>query len=128
VRLLFDFDENVSRRLLRELADMFPDSGHVTAVGLERAADRDVWQFSRDNGYAPSIAGARALSMALLLRSIGVGPDRTPRSYSVRRGSLGLSFSTPSLRSTFPSTTIEIATSSTGAQPDQRLTPGVTMP
>ena len=49
MRLLLD--ENISRRLVTELAEQFAGSTHVTAVGLERTADREVWQFARDNGF-----------------------------------------------------------------------------
>ena len=49
MRLLFD--ENISRRLVNELADLFPGSTHVTAVGLEQTADRHVWQFAGDHGF-----------------------------------------------------------------------------
>ena len=33
------FDENLSRRLVALLADMYPDSTHVALVALERAGD-----------------------------------------------------------------------------------------
>ena len=45
------FDQNLSRRLVTRLADTFPDSTHVTAVGLERATDRDVWSYAGRHGY-----------------------------------------------------------------------------
>ena len=34
------FDENLSRRLVRLLVDLYPASAHVTSVGLERADER----------------------------------------------------------------------------------------
>jgi predicted nuclease of predicted toxin-antitoxin system len=49
VKLLFD--ENLSRRLVTHLADAFPDSSHVTAVGLEHATDREVWEYARSHGF-----------------------------------------------------------------------------
>ncbi len=45
------FDQNLSHLLVRELADIFPDSAHVRDFSLERAEDRPVWEFARDNGY-----------------------------------------------------------------------------
>jgi len=40
VRLLFD--QNLSRHLVRQLADEFPDSRHVTEVGLDVSADNEI--------------------------------------------------------------------------------------
>lgn len=46
------FDQNLSHKLVdRVLAD-FPDSTHVTAVGLDTATDQQVWEFARAHGYA----------------------------------------------------------------------------
>ncbi len=33
------FDHNLSRHLVRDLADLFADSTHVSLIGLERADD-----------------------------------------------------------------------------------------
>lgn len=45
------FDENLSRRLVSRLADVFPGSQHVALVGLETASDREVWEYAKDNGF-----------------------------------------------------------------------------
>lgn len=37
------FDQNLSPRLPRRLADLVPDSSHVSFVGLDRASDGAVW-------------------------------------------------------------------------------------
>jgi predicted nuclease of predicted toxin-antitoxin system len=51
VKLLFD--ENLSYKLVQALSDLFPDSAHVTKIGLASGADdREVWQFARQNGFA----------------------------------------------------------------------------
>ena len=42
VRLLFD--ENLSPRLVRDLADIFPDSAHVRDLRLQSAPDEDIWR------------------------------------------------------------------------------------
>jgi predicted nuclease of predicted toxin-antitoxin system len=47
-RLLFD--QNLSHRLVRALAEIFPGSLHVRDAGLARADDTAVWQFARDAG------------------------------------------------------------------------------
>ena len=43
------FDQNLSPRLVQKLADLYPDSAHVTAVNLDSALDKDVWQYARQN-------------------------------------------------------------------------------
>jgi predicted nuclease of predicted toxin-antitoxin system len=50
VKLLFD--ENLARELVGRLADLFPNSLHVTSVGLERASDRAVWDYALASGHA----------------------------------------------------------------------------
>jgi predicted nuclease of predicted toxin-antitoxin system len=37
------FDQNLSPRLTGRLADLFPNSSHVSFVGLDRAPDGTVW-------------------------------------------------------------------------------------
>ncbi|MGH9120188.1 MAG: DUF5615 family PIN-like protein [Acidimicrobiales bacterium] len=49
MRLLFD--QNLSRNLVGQLRDAFPESQHVTALGLDTATDREIWEFARENGY-----------------------------------------------------------------------------
>lgn len=48
----FLFDQNLSYRLVRLLADIYPDCQHVRNVGLKEAPDTQVWEFARSNGYA----------------------------------------------------------------------------
>ena len=48
-RLLFD--ENLSPRLVKLLAEPFPGSVHVDDVGLHGRPDGDVWAYARDNGF-----------------------------------------------------------------------------
>ena len=49
MRLLFD--HNLSTRLVRHLADLYPDASHVFLVGLERASDMAVWNYAQTNDY-----------------------------------------------------------------------------
>jgi predicted nuclease of predicted toxin-antitoxin system len=46
------FDENLSHRLVAQLAAEFPGSVHVRDVGLASAADPDVWAHAAANGFA----------------------------------------------------------------------------
>jgi predicted nuclease of predicted toxin-antitoxin system len=50
VRLLFD--QNVSPRLVGLIGDLYPNSIHVRAVGLDRAPDDAIWIYAKDNGFA----------------------------------------------------------------------------
>jgi predicted nuclease of predicted toxin-antitoxin system len=47
VKLLFD--ENLSPKLVARLTADFPESVHVSRVGLDRADDETVWAFAREN-------------------------------------------------------------------------------
>jgi predicted nuclease of predicted toxin-antitoxin system len=49
VKLLFD--HQLSPRLVKSLADSYPDSNHVYPLGLDRADDRTIWQYARDEGF-----------------------------------------------------------------------------
>ncbi len=45
------FDQNLSRSLVVRLRDVFPDSEHVAALGLDTATDREIWDYAREHGY-----------------------------------------------------------------------------
>jgi predicted nuclease of predicted toxin-antitoxin system len=45
------FDQNLSFKLCIQLADLFPESGHVRFLGLSEADDSSVWQFAGPHGY-----------------------------------------------------------------------------
>ena len=45
------FDQNLSCRLVSRLADICPEAGHVSLVGLDRASDDQVWGYACANGY-----------------------------------------------------------------------------
>jgi predicted nuclease of predicted toxin-antitoxin system len=49
VKLLFD--ENLSPRLVRTLADVYPGSAHVHDCGLGSADDHTIWRYAKDNGF-----------------------------------------------------------------------------
>ena len=44
-------DQNLSRRILPLIEELFPGSEHVGALGLDRVADQEVWVFARDNEF-----------------------------------------------------------------------------
>lgn len=45
------FDENLSPKLPRLLADLFPDSLHVRDVGMKATDDPIVWDYAKDNDF-----------------------------------------------------------------------------
>ncbi len=45
------FDENLSRRLVPSAQTLFPDSAHVSELGLSGATDREVWAYAGQYGY-----------------------------------------------------------------------------
>lgn len=45
------FDENLSRKLVARLAELYPGSVHVAAVNLLERPDREIWDFAQTNGF-----------------------------------------------------------------------------
>lgn len=45
------FDQNLSRRLIRDIQGAFPDSQHVTHLNLTAEDDEILWKFAADNGF-----------------------------------------------------------------------------
>ena len=45
------FDENLSERLVRELASAYPGSAHVRSIGLRGEEDRRIWDYARLNEF-----------------------------------------------------------------------------
>jgi predicted nuclease of predicted toxin-antitoxin system len=45
------FDQNLSFKLCRQLADLFPGSSPARLVGLDQAHDRMLWDFARTHDY-----------------------------------------------------------------------------
>jgi len=45
------FDENLSRRLVKDLADLYPGSEHVVRLGWERSDDGAIWALAKPKGY-----------------------------------------------------------------------------
>jgi predicted nuclease of predicted toxin-antitoxin system len=49
VKLLFD--QNLSRKLVVRLQDIYPDSSHVQFHKLAEVTDTEVWNFAKKNGF-----------------------------------------------------------------------------
>ena len=42
------FNQNLSPRLLRQLADLYPGSIHVQEIDLDAGSDNPIWDYARD--------------------------------------------------------------------------------
>jgi predicted nuclease of predicted toxin-antitoxin system len=49
VKLLLD--ENLSRKLVPRLAELYPESIHVAEVDLLSTVDRGIWEFAKREGF-----------------------------------------------------------------------------
>ena len=49
VKLLFD--QNLSPKLIKRLADLYPNSDHLDLLGLGTADDLKVWQHAQENNF-----------------------------------------------------------------------------
>jgi predicted nuclease of predicted toxin-antitoxin system len=49
MRLLFD--QNLSFKLCRRLADVFPESTQVRLLGMAEADDRSIWEYAKTGGF-----------------------------------------------------------------------------
>lgn len=45
------FDQNLSRKLVSRLDDIFSNSSHVQFEGLEDKSDTEIWNFAKLNGF-----------------------------------------------------------------------------
>ncbi len=45
------FDQNLSRKLVNRLADIFPGSSHVQVHKLAEKTDTEIWEFAKENGF-----------------------------------------------------------------------------
>jgi len=45
------FDQNLSFKLCGQLADIFPDSNQIRLLGMEEAADRNIWEYAKTHGF-----------------------------------------------------------------------------
>ncbi len=45
------FDQNISFRLLKQIANAYPEAIQVKEVGLENSSDFEIWEFARKNNF-----------------------------------------------------------------------------
>jgi len=59
------FDENLSRKLVPLVEDLFPGSAHISRVGIgSGASDRQVWDYAGQNGFVIVTADNDFLTLA----------------------------------------------------------------
>ncbi len=61
------FDQNLSFKLCRQLADLFPDSSQARLTGLAEADDSALWKYAGANGFTLVSLDADFADMAALL-------------------------------------------------------------
>ena len=61
------FDQNLSPYLVERLADLYPNSVHVSQLQLDTALDRVVWEYARQRDYMIVTKDADFSEMSLLL-------------------------------------------------------------
>ena len=61
------FDENLSRKLVARLAELYPGSAHVAAFDLLERPDREIWDFAQRNGFTIVTADADFYELATAL-------------------------------------------------------------
>ena len=44
-------DQNLSRKLIKHIEDIFPESRHLTAVLPENSDDREIWRYAQEKGF-----------------------------------------------------------------------------
>ena len=82
MRLLFD--QNLSPRLVHELADCYPESLHVRDIGLQSSPDETVWIYAAEHGLTIVSKDADFHQRSLLF-----GPP--PKVVWIRRGNCSTS-------------------------------------
>lgn len=45
------FDQNLSRKLVNRLSDIFTESSHVQFQGLSEANDSEIWEVAKNNSF-----------------------------------------------------------------------------
>lgn len=61
------FDHNLSPRLAKSLADIYPDSNHVYPLGLDRVDDKEIWEYARREHFLIVTKDADFSDLCMLL-------------------------------------------------------------
>jgi predicted nuclease of predicted toxin-antitoxin system len=58
------FDENLSRKLVVRLVELYPGSAHVAEAGLLESPDREIWEFAKAQDFVIVSAGSDFYELA----------------------------------------------------------------
>jgi len=61
------FDANISFRAVNRLINTFPNSNQVRDFSLEKATDRQIWEFAKENNYTIVTFDSDFYDLTLLL-------------------------------------------------------------
>ena len=73
------FDQNLSSKLVEALADLFPGSLHVKALGMEQTDDRSIWERAKQDGLIIVSKDSDFYQRAILF-------DHPPKVIWIKRG------------------------------------------
>ena len=77
------FDENLSRKFVVRLAELYPDSIHVAQAGLLQSPDREIWEFAKAGNFVIVSTDTDLYDLATTIgpppRSFGSGAGLTRR-------------------------------------------------
>ena len=45
------FDQNISYRITKTIADQFPNAKQVKELGLENSTNLEIWEYAKSNGF-----------------------------------------------------------------------------
>ncbi|MGY8825177.1 MAG: DUF5615 family PIN-like protein [Candidatus Latescibacterota bacterium] len=72
-------DQNLSPKLIELLKELYPDSAHVSHIGLDQSVDREVWDYARTHRFIIVTKDADFGELSMLL-------DFPPYVIWIRRG------------------------------------------
>jgi predicted nuclease of predicted toxin-antitoxin system len=77
------FDQNLSPQLVNRLADLYPDSQHVSFIELDQADDRTLWEYANQNDFTVVTRDSDFSELSLLRGS-------PPKVIWIRRGNCSM--------------------------------------
>lgn len=59
-------DQNLSRKLVPILQDVYPRSSHVFLLGLQKATDSEIWHYARHHGFSLATKNKDMIDLCVL--------------------------------------------------------------
>lgn len=89
------FDQNLAPRLVRDLADLFPDSARVREFGMDSATDQEIWRHARAEAFVIASKDNDFQQMSFVF-------GHPPKVIWIRRGNCSVKESESILRANAP--------------------------